>query len=538
MKLFQILNFSLVILLTPGAVLLAAEEEPVPAEISIGERLFIETRFAQAYAVHPDKADPAMQYSLTLGKKLPGPFAGKTMNCRSCHMVDEHAETVGAGMRSYADFAEKTPIPARNDGKKTTGRNSMSLVNIMLPPTDAELFHFDGEFNSMEDLVRATLTGRNYGWLAKEHDAAVKHIAAIIRNDDGNGELAKEFGGSYKKILAGKDRSIPAKFVLPESYRVDVVKASDTEIVDKVASLITAYVADLNFSKDEQGRYNASPYDKFLQLNRLPQKPLNGESNTAYAERLTAAVNDLQAPRYLITNAEKFATHKQDFKFGRQELQGLKLFLTKGTDKQRGGNCVSCHTPPDFTDFGFHNTGVVQKHYDATHGAGAFVTLTIPDLATRNKDYNAFLPATAKHPEAKERFRSAVNKKTPGNVDLGAWNVFANPDIPAPQAKLKALFCKQAKLAASACTEDALLPITIATFKTPSLRDLGHSEPYMHSGAMHDLSSVLTHYIATSALAKAGKVRNADEALSSINLSAEDIKTLEAFLHALNEDYD
>jgi len=37
-----------------------------PAEIAIGERLFLETRFAQAYYANPGKADPALQYTLTM----------------------------------------------------------------------------------------------------------------------------------------------------------------------------------------------------------------------------------------------------------------------------------------------------------------------------------------------------------------------------------------------------------------------------------------------------------------------------------------
>jgi len=142
-------------------------EEQDPAEVAIGERLFLETRFAQAYYANLSKADPVMDKTLATKQSFKGPFAGKTMNCRACHMVDEHAENPLAGIRSYSDYAKRPPVPSRVDGAKISGRNSMSMVNISIPHQDQQsaVFHFDGEFNSMEDLVRATYTGRNFGWL-------------------------------------------------------------------------------------------------------------------------------------------------------------------------------------------------------------------------------------------------------------------------------------------------------------------------------------------------------------------------------------
>jgi cytochrome c len=33
-----------------------------------------------------------MDFTTTTGDPLPGPFAGASMNCRSCHLVDERKE--------------------------------------------------------------------------------------------------------------------------------------------------------------------------------------------------------------------------------------------------------------------------------------------------------------------------------------------------------------------------------------------------------------------------------------------------------------
>jgi len=83
-----------------------------------------------------------------------------------------------------------------------------------------------------------------------------------------------------------------------------------------------------------------------------------------------------------------------------------------------------------------------------------------------------------------------------------------------------------------------LLPKTVALFKTPSLRGLAFSGPYLHTGRKDTLEEVIEFYIRMSKLARAGKLRNADRQLSGIFLSAEDIAPLAAFLRSLNEDYE
>ncbi|MCW5979782.1 MAG: hypothetical protein KIT09_17005 [Bryobacteraceae bacterium] len=92
-----------------------------PPETVIGERLFLETRFAQAFKAYLDAGgrvsepvpagDPVVATTETTGEPLPGPFAGRTINCRSCHLVDEHVDTPGGGMRAYNDFAPDFPDP-------------------------------------------------------------------------------------------------------------------------------------------------------------------------------------------------------------------------------------------------------------------------------------------------------------------------------------------------------------------------------------------------------------------------------------------
>jgi hypothetical protein len=298
-------------------------------------------------------------------------------------------------------------------------------------------------------------------------------------------------------------------------------------------------------------------------------------------------------------------------------LEGLKIFLKdKNSERDRFnpnvGNCATCHSLPAFTDFIFHNTGASQEEYDAIHGGGSFRKLAVPDFATRQANYDAYLPPTPNHPNASGTFESAPSKSQPGAADLGLWNVYANPDYPAPQPALFQIlprlmglttpqiesaklsegqqfsiagsngvpgsvsyvlassnltlpmtnwaivatntFDQQGRFSASIPVSSEarqtffrlslqlpapaeVLPLTLARFKTPSVRDLGHSNPYMHTGRMNSIEDVIRFYQNFSNKARNGGVRNADPELRNIFLDDSAVAPLAAFLRSLNEDY-
>jgi cytochrome c peroxidase len=534
--------------------LLAEEEQPDPAEIALGERLFLETRFAQFVFAHGQAGDPVMDTTESVEGALPGPFAGQSMNCAACHLVDQQLETPGGGMRTYNDFARRSPVPQREDGKTHAVRNSPPLVNASLARPGGPMFHFDGEFATLHDLVKDTYTGRNYGWLPGERAEAIRHFAAVIRGDDGTGELAQAFGGAYRVVLKGTDPSIPEALRLPAEFSIDVDAASDEEIFEQVTRLTVAYVEDLAFSRDANGTFDGSPYDLFLRKNALPQQPRRGESTAAYSRRLLRGLERLKRPRYVTPADGTFVFHDQSFVFGPTELKGMRLFLTRsepgGRAQRKAGHCVACHAPPAFTDFAVHNTGITEIEYDGIHGDGAFGELFIPDLEVREADPLGWLPATGRHPGAMEPFRAVPSAGRPGETDLGVWNIFANEDFPGPQERLHRLLCREqfharaqtppptGRRHGQKCGAAALLERSIASFKTPGLRDPGHSAPYMHNGQLDTLEAVIGFYIDVSGRAREGRLRNAAPALRGIRLGAEDIEPVAAFLRALNEDYE
>ncbi|HJT20565.1 MAG TPA: hypothetical protein VJ746_08845 [Nitrospira sp.] len=525
----------------------------------------METRFAQAFSVYLDNGgnvndanvdDPVMNTEETTAPGAPitpGPFKRLSMNCRSCHLVDDVLTTPGGSMRAYADFARRSPIPDRGDGLTHTPRNSPPLVNAALDRPDGVLLHFDTEFNSIEDLIAGTFTGRNFGWLPGEQAQAIAHVARVVRGDDGSGVIAQQFDGlSYGRLFTGTNPNIPDEFRLPPEYRILVGNATDQEIFNAVIQVVAAYVNGLRFGRPaDNGTPIRSPFDVFLEINGLPQQPNPNESPIDYSRRLLTLINRPNfSPQFVTSNPNtrtgQFDFHPgQSFTFGATELDGLKIFLTEPAaipaspaEQAAGriGNCLACHPAPDFTDFKLHNTGIAQNEYDdpsigAGHAPGSFAALSIPTLAARVSND---LPATEQHPTASGRFRSIPTAGTT-LTDLGVWNIFANPDMPNPQAKIRAVLCDDQ--VPCPLSDATLLDRAIARFKTPGLRDLGHSQPYMHTGQFDTVDSAVGFYIGSSNLARAGSLRNEDLQLQGIALTAGDVPSLVAFLKSLNEDY-
>jgi hypothetical protein len=210
-------------------------------------------------------------------------------------------------MRTYADFAQRSPLPNRSNGKKTAPRNSPPLVNASLDRPDGALFHFDGEFSTMEDLIVRTFTGRNFGWLPGQKTEAIHHIAQVMREDDGNEVIAQQFDGLSSGILfTGANPAIPDELRLPPEFRVFIGSGTDQEIFDAVVKVVSAYVKQLQFSQQEEsGALIRSPFDMFLSRNGLPQNPNNGETPLDYSRRLLTLVNGLASPQFVTSTPHR-----------------------------------------------------------------------------------------------------------------------------------------------------------------------------------------------------------------------------------------
>jgi len=156
------------------------------------------------------------------------------------------------------------------------------------------------------------------------------------------------------------------------------------------------------------------------------------------------------------------------------EVGGLRLFLGKA-------RCVTCHLGPLFTNHGFHNVAVPL----------------IPGLA---KDWGRY---------------SGVQQVLNAEFNCLSEYSDAGPDG-----------CAELRFVKTARDE------TIGAFKVPTLRNVAGTAPYMHAGQFASLDEVLDHYNRTGKTKKAPLGHND---LLPIDLSADELKQLKAFLHTLGE---
>ncbi len=156
--------------------------------------------------------------------------------------------------------------------------------------------------------------------------------------------------------------------------------------------------------------------------------------------------------------------------------RGLQLFLGRG-------KCVFCHNGPRFSNNEFHDAGVPYFLNETEVDQGRFGGLNnlLSSPYTLDSDWND-------DPEKKGAW--AVRNVRRSHSDFG-------------------------------------------TFRTPSLRGVAETAPYMHNGSLDDLKSVIRHYskIDTERLHADGEA-----ILSELNLSEQEIADLVAFLVTLSKD--
>ena len=145
-------------------------------------------------------------------------------------------------------------------------------------------------------------------------------------------------------------------------------------------------------------------------------------------------------------------------------VRGMALFKGKG-------NCIACHNGPNFTDSGFYNVGL--KHNPILDDEAHQKVLKFDAKRTKNADWESITTDPGRHLITHE------------DSDWGR-------------------------------------------FKTPTLRNLADTPPYMHDGRYWMLDEVIDHYD------RGGdNVRNQDPRVKPLGLSDEEKQDLKAFLAAL-----
>ena len=374
-------------------------------------------------------------------------------SCANCHLFDEDPQ----GLRPFADFFNRSWISFRSESpQRFELRNSPGLFDVAAQSR----LHYDGEFASLEELVTGTFAGRPMGWLTHEREQALAQLQKVVVSD-----------ASYRTEFK-------------QAYQLELETLNRAEVMQAVSRAVADFMRTL------KSKMNA-PYDQFVQANQLPRQPATGESPSAFAQALLAKIAALETSKTL----------KLPAGFTPAALQGLKLFFNPAT-----GNCVTCHAPPLFTDFSYHNLGISQAEYDQVHGAGKFAALPVPNA-----------PAQRPAPQ----FREYPTRQKPHEADLGYWNFVDVANSPLRRAGE---------------SDEAFLQRMIGAVKTPGLRHLAYTWPYMHNGAYTSLEDAVRELHRLSELARAGQVRAADDELLKIKLQEADVPVLVAFLQTLNEE--
>ncbi len=229
------------------------------------------------------------------------------------------------------------------------------------------------------------------------------------------------------------------------------------------------------FSDRERFPVAAGPIDDQA-LNELWQSMSPEDRETVTKVFVNAGKALAAYERLLLPGASRFdryvealvAGHEKTDLLNRDERAGLRLFIGEA-------QCINCHNGPLFTNHEFHNTGVLS-------GPGA-------------------LPGMGRVSAAREVLADPLNC-------LGEFSDAGGKG------------CAELRFAR---TGDEL----IGAHKTPSLRNVAETAPYMHAGQLATLSEVIDHYNrAPTAMVGHNEVK-------PLSLGREKRRQLEAFLHTL-----
>ncbi len=199
-----------------------------------------------------------------------------------------------------------------------------------------------------------------------------------------------------------------------------------------------------------------------------------GKVMAAFQETLTTDITPFDQFR----NALARGDHAAAALYSREARRGLKIFVGKG-------NCSTCHTGPMFTNGEFHDVGV--SHF--VGGDGKKVD-------------------GGRHDGIKILTASKFNLLGPYSDDATRASAVKTAHLK-PEHR------------------------NFGEFKVPSLRNVGYTGPYMHSGEMQSLNDVVRHYSELNV----DRLHSDGEALlKPLRLTPRESADLVAFMQTLNMD--
>jgi cytochrome c peroxidase len=186
--------------------------------------------------------------------------------------------------------------------------------------------------------------------------------------------------------------------------------------------------------------------------------------------------------------------------------RGARLFVDKAA-------CIDCHSGPMLTDDDFHNIGVAQT------GLGVPTT----DLCPVAKD-DVYACDCVDGPRC-----------APWGALEGLWRLQNDGGI-ASWVRSGPYSDDKMDDSRSAYTHRALTADLKGAWRTPSLRNVALTAPYMHDGSLATLEDVVWHYNTGGRGATGEHVGDPAAEIKPLGLTADEISDLVAFLETLTGD--
>ncbi len=175
--------------------------------------------------------------------------------------------------------------------------------------------------------------------------------------------------------------------------------------------------------------------------------------------------------------------------FNETQLTGFRLFSGPG-------KCTLCHAGPNFTDQQFHNIGLPQHGDLVDVGRATGVIRALSDPFNCRSSYMASAAAAP-----------AAGPPAPGGVGESCREL---PYLDQNNLEL------------------------VGAFKTPTLRNVALTAPYMHDGRFSTLNEVFAHYNRLEATPATG---HREETLKPLDFTDEELGALAEFLTSLNSPF-
>lgn len=365
-------------------------------------------------------------------------------------------------------------------GLKPRDRNTPTLINSF----SSFWFYWDGRTDSLASQALNPLEDPS------EHGFSRAEVAH---------EVFKKYRTQYESLFGNLSESFIKKLppkardqrdsppVSEQVIRWAMVSTVSPKLIREIGSQLT------EISTEQVAKYRekivAHPkkvgeeYEKYQRLSERDKRDLNlffaniGLSLEAYEKSLVALNSPFDAfIDSWINSAEPNPQKHFSKKFGFQEFLGFQVFVGKG-------NCQLCHTGSHFRDNQFHNIG-------------------LPPLTDI--------------------------------LDLGRSQGILT--VKADPFNCKGVFLNETERAASESCQDipylnSETPEAIGAFKTPTLRNIAETAPYMHDGRFSTLRQVIDHYNRMETFSGVGF---REETLKPLQLTEREVQALESFLKSLS----